>query len=198
MDEIIINDSRTKVTGVKLTPTGSTGAESTDRFIQYRMRGDSSYIGNSSSGDTYIAGTLKKIDKDYFSVGKRTGSKDVVYFVITAHGIEDALPYRTEQDRGFTHQPLSGAGSTDEEDDEPRFQRSRSRSANYSSSSKENSRGSSGEEGFCKKFIFTIIPILPIWWIIKVPFSIIFYPFRKICSSSKSATWLPHYSFKKF
>ena len=60
------------------------------------------------------------------------------------------------------------------------------------------SNSSNGEEGYCKKMILTVLPILPILWVIKLPFSIIAYPFRKLSSSSKDATLFPHYSLKKF
>lgn len=60
------------------------------------------------------------------------------------------------------------------------------------------SNSSNGEEGYCKKMILTVLPVLPIWWVIKLPFSIIAYPFRKLSSSSKDATLFPHYSLNKF
>lgn len=59
------------------------------------------------------------------------------------------------------------------------------------------SHSESEDDGMCKKFIFTIIPILPIWWIIKLPFSIVTWPFRCLFSS-KNKSLLPSYSFKKF
>lgn len=68
-------------------------------------------------------------------------------------------------------------------------------SSSYSSSTRE--REEDKEEGYCFKFIFTIIPILLIWWIIKIPFSLITYPFRLMCSSDNKSL-LPSYSFKKF
>lgn len=70
-------------------------------------------------------------------------------------------------------------------------------SPSYSSSYSYLSYSAREEEGYCKKFIYTIIPILPIWWIIKLPFSIITYPLRALCSS-KNKSLLPSYSFKKF
>lgn len=60
------------------------------------------------------------------------------------------------------------------------------------------SNSSNDEEGYCKKLILTVLPVLPIWWVIKLPFSIIAYPFRKLSSSSKDATLFPHYSLNKF
>lgn len=53
------------------------------------------------------------------------------------------------------------------------------------------------DNGYCVKIIFTIIPFLPVWWILKLPISLITYPFRKICSS-KNNNLFPSYSFKKF
>lgn len=60
------------------------------------------------------------------------------------------------------------------------------------------SNSSNDEEGYCKKLMLTVLPVLPIWWVIKLPFSIIAYPFRKLSSSSKDATLFPHYSLNKF
>lgn len=71
----------------------------------------------------------------------------------------------------------------DEDDDSNR---------DYSSSERE-----SEDDGLCKKLIFTIIPILPLWWVIKIPFSVISWPFRCLFSS-KNKSLLPSYSFKKF
>lgn len=69
---------------------------------------------------------------------------------------------------------------------------------NESSSTKQKkSRNYDKEEGYCVKMLFTIIPILPIWWVIKMPFSIITYPFRYLFSSDNTNV-LPRYSFKKF
>lgn len=66
------------------------------------------------------------------------------------------------------------------------------------SSNSSSSNSSNGEEGYCKKMILTVLLVLPIWWVIKLPFSFIAYPFRKLSSSSKDATLFPHYSLKKF
>lgn len=66
------------------------------------------------------------------------------------------------------------------------------------SSNSSSSNSSNDEEGYCKKLMLTVLPVLPIWWIIKLPFSIIAYPFRKLSSSSKDATLFPHYSLNKF
>ena len=60
------------------------------------------------------------------------------------------------------------------------------------------SNSSNDEEGYCKKLILTVFPILPILWVIKLPFSLIAYPFRKLSSSSEDATLFPHYSLNKF
>lgn len=51
---------------------------------------------------------------------------------------------------------------------------------------------------FCK-FIFTIILILPIWWVIKCPFSWISYPIRKsikLANEQGNKIW-PAYRFKE-
>lgn len=46
------------------------------------------------------------------------------------------------------------------------------------------------------KIIFTIIPILFYWWIIKIPFYLVSFPIRFLFSKNKRL--LPYYSFKKF
>lgn len=98
----------------------------------------------------------------------------------------------------------------------------KSSSSSYSSSNKD-----SDDNGSCVKFIFTVIPILPIWWLIKLfikagaasflliwwvikaIFYIITWPFRIFmccCLSAEERRLLPEwtfdimpaYSFKKF
>lgn len=54
-------------------------------------------------------------------------------------------------------------------------------------------------DGKFGKFIFTIIPILPIWWVIKCPFSWISYPVRKsvkLANEQGNKLW-PTYRFKE-
>ncbi len=95
------------------------------------------------------------------------------------------------------------------------------------SKSDNNSNNSSDEEGSCMKFIFTIIPVLPIWWlikffikagaasfllvwwVIKAFFYIVSWPIRILlycCLDKEERRFLPEwtfdimpaYSFKKF
>ena len=68
---------------------------------------------------------------------------------------------------------------------------------NYDHSSYRSRSSESEDDGMCTKLVFTILPILPLWWIIKIPFSIVTWPFRCIFSS-KNKSLLPSYSFKKF
>lgn len=100
--------------------------------------------------------------------------------------------------------------------------------ANEKSSSLNNNSPSVKDDSSCTKFIFTIIPILPIWWliklgikssgvlvqllwwIIKLPFFIVSWPVRIIlscCLSQEQRRFtpempemkvFPHYSFKIF
>lgn len=65
------------------------------------------------------------------------------------------------------------------------------------SRAKEKDSDDEKDHGICIKLLFTIIPILPIWWIIKLPFALITYPFRAMFSC-KNRNLLPAYSFKKF
>lgn len=93
-----------------------------------------------------------------------------------------------------------------------------------SSSGKSSSSTSSDYDSCCVKFLFTIIPILPIWWLIKLPikaglaalwwlikapFYIISYPIRMLlylCLDAEQRellpSWpdgvMPAYSFVKF
>ncbi len=107
--------------------------------------------------------------------------------------------------------------------------KSSSSSSGKSSSSTSSDDDGSDDDGFdydscCAKFLFTIIPILPIWWLIKLPikaglaafwwlikapFYIISYPIRillYLCLDSEQRellpSWpdgvMPAYSFKKF
>ena len=164
MNEFSIDDSRTRVQGVRLTKYTSTGAQPGDCYLQTKVNG--SWLGNPASGCSFIDGTLEKTGEDTFKVKSRTGVKDEVEFIITESSIQQGNSASLQR---FTKKHLT-----------------------QSSSSNKN------EEGYCKKLLLTIVLVLPIWWIIKLPFSILFYPFRKISSSSKNAQLLPHYSLKKF
>ncbi len=82
--------------------------------------------------------------------------------------------------------------------------------ANGNSSSKESekvdkSTSSGGTESFWIKLLFTIIPLLPIWWLIKLPFKFVIVKLKSIinaifcgcCSDGGDSEW-PAYSFMKF
>lgn len=82
--------------------------------------------------------------------------------------------------------------------------------ANGGSSSKESekvdkSTSSGGTESFWIKLLFTIIPLLPIWWLIKLPFKFVIVKLKSIinaifcgcCSDGGDSEW-PAYSFIKF
>lgn len=82
--------------------------------------------------------------------------------------------------------------------------------ANDNSSSKESekvdkSASSGGTESFWIKLLFTIIPLLPIWWLIKLPFKFVIVKLKSIinaifcgcCSDGGDSEW-PAYSFIKF
>lgn len=82
--------------------------------------------------------------------------------------------------------------------------------ANGGSSSKgaekvKKSTSSGGTESFWIKLLFTIIPLLPIWWLIKLPFKFIIVKLKSIvnaifcgcCSDGGDSEW-PAYSFIKF
>lgn len=60
---------------------------------------------------------------------------------------------------------------------------------NYENKLKEGKKRSKDNSFFVKMF-FTIFPLLPMWWLFKLPFAVLVYPFRK--------KLLPSYSFKKF
>ena len=82
--------------------------------------------------------------------------------------------------------------------------------ANGNSSSKESekvdkSTSSGGTESFWIKLLFTIIPLLPIWWLIKLPFKFVIVKLKSFinaifcgcCSDGGDSEW-PAYSFMKF
>ena len=181
MNEFSIDDSRTRVQGVRLAKYTSTGAQPGDCYLEIKVNGG--WIGNSASGSSFIDGTLEKTGEDTFKVKSRTGAKDEVEFIITEFSIQHGTSASLQR---FTKKHLTQSSSSNNNGS-----RKEANGSNSSSSS-------SDEEGFCKKLLLTIVLVLPIWWIIKLPFSILFYPFRKISSSSKNAQLLPHYSLKKF
>ena len=72
-------------------------------------------------------------------------------------------------------------------------------SSTTSGSSSVSSSSSSGGimESWWIKTIFTIIPILPIYWILKAVLGLVLWPFRVIFCSNCSYP-CPHYSFVRF
>ena len=197
MNEFSIDDSRTRVQGVRLTKYTSTGAQPGDCYLQTKVNG--SWLGNPASGCSFIDGTLEKTGEDTFKVKSRTGVKDEVEFIITESSIQQENSASLQR---FTKKHLTQSSSSNKNKSFSNEKSSSNRGFSFRSRKKANgsnsSSSSSDEEGYCKKLLLTIVLVLPIWWIIKLPFSILFYPFRKISSSSKNAQLLPHYSLKKF
>lgn len=71
--------------------------------------------------------------------------------------------------------------------------------SSYNNNHTGNSESKSFFEKKLGKFIFTIIPILPAWWIIKCPFSWITYPVRKTIklANKQGNNIFPSYCFRK-
>lgn len=70
---------------------------------------------------------------------------------------------------------------------------------------KQKSSDSGKDEGYAIKFLFTIIPLLPIWWVIKLPFKFIYAKCMGLlnaifcgCCCEAPDSCLPKYSFLKF
>ena len=91
---------------------------------------------------------------------------------------------------------------TEEEEDSTESEYNFPSYHSYSSNSSNQTGNSESKNFFEKKlgkFIFTIIPILPIWWIIKCPFSWITYPIRKTIkwANEQGNNIFPSYCFRK-
>lgn len=167
------------------------------------------------------------------------GSSSVSYYEVTVFYNDDGTineestyneAWKREHKLGRYKEETSTSKSKSSSSSSGKSSSSASKSNSSSSSSgKSSSSTSSDDDGFdydscCAKFLFTIIPILPIWWLIKLPikaglaafwwlikapFYIISYPIRillYLCLDSEQRellpSWpdgvMPAYSFKKF
>ena len=207
---ISVNDSRTKVTEVFLAKCSTAG--SNNMAVWYRVKGHSSPKEFNKSYD-YEDLVTERDDKFY---AKRSDGYNE-YFVIGVNGLWSGGQENSGFTKVKTNNDNNKVDDTDNDDT----------NVGTSSSDESSNSGSGGTNkndiDFAKvfdskyvKFFFTVIPVLPLWWLIKLPFKagwwgikalgyIISFPFRLIlccCCTTKllpeDNKILPEYSFVKF
>ena len=144
--------------------------------IQIDRHDSNKYKSTATSG----ADTFAKIHyKDDGSIDEELTYSKYYYAKLHPEEIEDEEDSTEDEDSSLSYSPSSYAS--------------------YSSNQTENSDNKSFPETKFGKFIFTIIPILPAWWIIKCPFSWITYPLRKAVkwANNQGNNILPSYCFRE-
>ena len=184
-------------------------------------------LGQVSTGESFII-----VSRTTANGPDATDIEEVLY----ANGYKDAstLSYRASgnwtcekinDDTSGWNQQHKNYEDAVNKDKEKKQENNNSSSSSHSSSSSNDDNND--EEGSCVKFIFTIIPILPVWWVIKLVmkcgmsifvilwwsikavFYIVSWPVRILlycCLDKEERSFLPKwnfnilpaYSFKKF
>ena len=174
-----INNSKTTVKEVFLENRPTTNGD--HYHVCYREGGNTT---SKTAGTTaaFKPGSLEQVEEDHFKARMTNG--DVCHFYVT----KNSVTYNNESFR------FSKQGANEEEEEKKEKKQSKRRKSS-----------DSDEESCCFKLLFTIIPILPIWWIMKLIPKFIYTAFRSMvsqicscCDAPDDSDFLPAYSFKKF
>ncbi len=164
------------------------------------------------SHEEYLQGKYQSVTVGSESLDKHDGSSSQTYYEARVFYHDDGT---INEESTYSDSWKRKNKLCQYEEDEPKY--SPSSSGTYSGSSSSSNKDSNADNGKCVKFIFTIIPILPIWWIIKLfiksgaasflliwwlikaVFYIISWPIRILmycCLDKEGRRFLPKWTFK--
>lgn len=198
MNEFSVNDSRTKVTCIKLIKNPSTGNDINGHYLAYQLADSGNkWWGHPDAGCTYAADGIEITGEDTFTVRmvEGFGNGNPVHFQITPTAVT-----REFDGRGFTKSFQNDNDGNDYDEDDEVDNRIKSKKERKREEKKERKRREKEErkeqkriekaenrfflynsidEAIDRPFNYILYPfvwiIQLIWWIIRLPFKLIWW-----------------------
>lgn len=194
MNEFTVNDSRTKVTRIKLIKNPSTGNDINGHYLAYQLADSGNkWWGHPDAGCTYAADGIEITGEDTFTVRmvEGFGNGNPVHFQITSTAVT-----RFFDGKGFTKSSQNNNDDDDYEEDDgvdnrikSKKEQKKERKRREKEERKEQKRQEKADNRFflynwideainspfcyiCYPFVWIIQLV---WWIIKLPFKLIWW-----------------------